>query len=1341
MFAWGMGLFICTKPMAKRNQHAKQGFGVTNPEDAIHLGEDKFIRLESDLPESSEGDKRVGRRSYNDERYFRDALVNANNPSATNPFATIDDLPILDPTLPDGLLDGGIVQWKEVGYEYQVSSALIRELGIVDTVAGVDFTLTEAHPTLNRIDVPVVSLEFGFQVLIGTPAVDPIEPQPTGNQIRLTSIIVNAGSTVPEGITTTVVYKENLEFTVSHIGAGTSNPDNLLFPFEGLKSVNVTNVENGSTTLFTSATDLNRTEISSGSLRLRIKEPFSNGHNLQVRFLDASNIVVGSGTLTINKSSINEYQFVAFAMDGIVWSADTFRKIALVFVRTSNQVSRQGYYIDNFILQGGISQAPSTGLIKTAISITYGDLYNLYNNSSLVPGQYYLITDFQTIHLIPNTTDIHTGGIEPLLVLATDVDTIDSQVYSTVYPNDVIQLNFTNNLAEDGTTPRKGLITYRKDTIANNEVIGLDFREWRYRRYKILSKRSDVITNEFSNQVVMESTLVNVNHASTFFNSLRKFHVSIDSEITHDAGELNLRIWRGSFSYTKPLLKSDGTSIWSENELLGKKGMIVSCLTRNAFIFFYETTSLNIAIGEDIIGTYSSYVNNAIFNIGDQLSYNVDVNDFQDYKIFNESFNHTNNRLNRPNNVVFRNIAQHINMDAGCINYHLNDATYGVDFMGGPFATSTEGGMVVAGPLYWGRFHDVTRMYLNRGHSVYMTDYTLNTTVITVGWSDFIGFQTNGYVTDSTFITDLSKPVFQGTVSSSFISVFGQRIWRFDSGFLVSGHIRGSIIGRFNANGVVLSRSYLNNSEYDVDAYDTVLGFTKVKNTRTPVGEVKILGRDEDGNVVDGSDTLTSILQLENGIVSKGTVVQSGNDITLNTAWRWRIDNIEYQLASNTALTFPPAAAENQRIDVIVGNTSGGIQRIVGTEVDLETPLVAPTAPANTIPLVEVFILETGIDTFTQFALGTFVRYDVNNQNLSEIQRQNARTNIQAVSRDVSDNIYSELWQFRDKVKNASLFEIRHGSQGSERLMSVRLLNDSGTQEIRLFSGVPQAGLGNQFARFFLRGNGTGNRSLVSWNDGNLNPVFAMESSGVSQFYNHAPIQPRSSSATRAVRRDELPFNYPQTVTTAGTINDLELTNEGVKLLILTLADDLTGVVPVTTNTGRELKIEGRNPSGVIIRHDSASSTEANRFSFPGGFDLNILNGQVFTFIYTNGRWRLSNDSSSKYNESQLVSTLAPLKFDLDYQIGSPANPVSGDITFDLIGATMGSAVSVFHQSASAPTFGTNIDKALINFTLADYDTVGLNEFVFHYMEDPNNANDPYLKIYHTKNITVVSAI
>ena len=112
-----------------------------------------------------------------------------------------------------------------------------------------------------------------------------------------------------------------------------------------------------------------------------------------------------------------------------------------------------------------------------------------------------------------------------------------------------------------------------------------------------------------------------------------------------------------------------------------------------------------------------------------------------------------------------------------------------------------------------------------------------------------------------------------------------------------------------------------------------------------------------------------------------------------------------------------------------------------------------------------------------------------------------------------------------------------------------------------------------------------------------------------------------------------------------------------------------------------------------------------------------------------------------KYNESQLVNILAPLKFDLDYQVGSSLTPVSGNITFDITDATPGSACSVFHQDISAPTLGTNIKLVFIGFTLADYGDNELNEFVFHYMEDPQNSDEPYLKVYHSKNITVIPSI
>jgi hypothetical protein len=113
-------------------------------------------------------------------------------------------------------------------------------------------------------------------------------------------------------------------------------------------------------------------------------------------------------------------------------------------------------------------------------------------------------------------------------------------------------------------------------------------------------------------------------------------------------------------------------------------------------------------------------------------------------------------------------------------------------------------------------------------------------------------------------------------------------------------------------------------------------------------------------------------------------------------------------------------------------------------------------------------------------------------------------------------------------------------------------------------------------------------------------------------------------------------------------------------------------------------------------------------------------------------------DTLEIINSAILVNTVAPIKFDLDYQIGSHITPVSSNITFDLTGAVVGSAVSVLHQSASVPIFGNNIDLLLVNFSLVDYEENELNEFVFHYMEDPQNSNTPYLKVYHSKNITVI---
>ena len=56
--------------MNKRNRHARQGHSELTPSDSIHLGPGERIRLEEIPIEDAGGDKQVGNRLYNDQRYL-----------------------------------------------------------------------------------------------------------------------------------------------------------------------------------------------------------------------------------------------------------------------------------------------------------------------------------------------------------------------------------------------------------------------------------------------------------------------------------------------------------------------------------------------------------------------------------------------------------------------------------------------------------------------------------------------------------------------------------------------------------------------------------------------------------------------------------------------------------------------------------------------------------------------------------------------------------------------------------------------------------------------------------------------------------------------------------------------------------------------------------------------------------------------------------------------------------------------------------------------------------------------------------------------------------------------
>ncbi len=121
---------------------------------------------------------------------------------------------------------------------------------------------------------------------------------------------------------------------------------------------------------------------------------------------------------------------------------------------------------------------------SSLIDITYADLVTAIGASTLIKGQRYRITDYKTVHLIPNTLDINTAGAEEIIVIALDTNIISTHALSQDHPEDLLEYDYSLNLAEDGLTSRPGLITYRKDT-ANDVEAYYDWRTYKFRRYPL----------------------------------------------------------------------------------------------------------------------------------------------------------------------------------------------------------------------------------------------------------------------------------------------------------------------------------------------------------------------------------------------------------------------------------------------------------------------------------------------------------------------------------------------------------------------------------------------------------------------------------------------------------------------------------------------------------------------------------------------------------------------------------------------------------------------------------------------------------------------------------------
>lgn len=108
----------------------------------------------------------------------------------------------------------------------------------------------------------------------------------------------------------------------------------------------------------------------------------------------------------------------------------------------------EGDTLKEYWFKDGTNDANLIEKSNTIISKTYAELKTLREASQLQPGQFYKITDFQTMWrdqvdpTISGATNLTSPVIEPLTILAISTNKFSTIAYSELYPSDIIYYDF-----------------------------------------------------------------------------------------------------------------------------------------------------------------------------------------------------------------------------------------------------------------------------------------------------------------------------------------------------------------------------------------------------------------------------------------------------------------------------------------------------------------------------------------------------------------------------------------------------------------------------------------------------------------------------------------------------------------------------------------------------------------------------------------------------------------------------------------------------------------------------------------------------------------------------------
>jgi hypothetical protein len=424
---------------------------------------------------------------------------------------------------------------------------------------------------------------------------------------------------------------------------------------------------------------------------------------------------------------------------------------------------------------------------------------------------------------------------------------------------------------------------------------------------------------------------------------------------------------------------------------------------------------------------------------------------------------------------------------------------------------------------------------------------------------------------------------------------------------------------------------------------------------------------------------------LDNGLTIIGGASQVGNDITYDTAWQWRISNVLYSPASSTLINFPSTSSGFIRVDLVYGTNSGTIVRLAGTAVAVGTAATAPSLPANSVGIQEVTVIDTGIQSVTNFALASFVRFDVNNQGLTNTQRLNARTNIGAIGGGTGNNLiaYGNGSSSITGETNFSWDSInkRLNINGTSINQSTLTVRQEGIAQITIRSNTSGSGIFGTLS--------ASNSSLWAFGDssiitgGSVNDSVTIFSARNLRFFIEGSERIRISSGQVWIGTT----SGTNTLDVNGTARIRTISNLGSTATRFLVAS-ATGVI--SERTGAEMRTDLSVPSGsattgqVAFWNSSTSISGENALFWDSVNDRLGINQSVPTErIHVNGNGLFNGSITSLANQPLFIMRDSGLDINALY-LGATFDFADGSVSFGSFAINRNPSNGVFFNTGRA---------------------------------------------------------